>query len=98
MHTSSVNYLHIMLMIFNSLLKSTIQQKCGLLFQMHPNKLILEMILKRGVEHLSHMGRSTRSVMSEELYKKYGAVKALDAECVCMRQIMEACLAPASAF
>jgi len=28
--------------------------------------------------------------MSEELYKKYGAVKVLDAECVCMRKIVEA--------
>lgn len=68
------------------------------MFQMHPEKLIYCMIHKRGVEHLSHMGRSTRSVMSEELYKRYRAVKVLDAERVCMRQIMEACLAPAPAF
>lgn len=35
-----------------------------------------------GGEHLSHMGYSTRSVMSEELYKEQEAGTVLDAESV----------------
>lgn len=43
-----------------------------------------------GGERLSHMGYSMRCMMSEELHKKQGAVKVLDAECAWMRQITEA--------
>lgn len=45
------------------------------------------------IVHLSHTGYSMRSVMSEELYKKQGAMEVLDAEYARLRQFTEAALA-----
>lgn len=39
------------------------------------------------IVHLSHAGSSMRSVMSEELYKKQGAMEVLDAEHAWPRQL-----------
>lgn len=39
------------------------------------------------IVHLSHAGSSMRSVMSEELYKKQGAMEVLDAEHAWLRQL-----------